>query len=296
MRISELYRPGTPSLSVEVFPPKTAVGDAILHRTLDELAPFRPAFISCTYGAGGSTRTRTVELSIEIQQRYGLTAVAHLTCVGSTRDELIDWLSFAEHNGIDNIMALRGDPPADGPPFRPVPGGLAHANELVSLIREVHPQTGVGVAGYPETHLETPDPQTDLDNLKRKVDAGADVVYTQMFYANEAFHGFRARYERAGIRVPLVPGIMPITDFSRIQRITSMCGATIPDRLAAQLEANRDDKAAQFEIGVEHAIRQCRQLIADQVPGIHFYALNRSQACQRILEALGVESSLRDGD
>ena len=294
MRIRDVYREQDFGLSVEVFPPKTSTGDDVLFRTLDRLAAYRPAFVSCTSGAGGSTRTRTIDLCVEIQKRYKLTATAHLTCVGSTCDDIIDWLSLARRSGLRNIMALRGDPPDGQQTFQPVQGGLCFANELVSLIREHHPDSGVGVAGYPETHQEAPDPQADLDNLKRKVDAGADAVFTQLFYINGNFFDFRERYERAGIRVPLIPGIMPITEFARIKRITSMCGAVFSGQLASNLEAVQDDKQAQFEIGVDHAVRQCRGLIDQGVPGIHFYVLNRYQACERILNTLDMQPSQVD--
>ena len=294
MRIGEIYKGGQFGLSIEIFPPKTAAGDETLFQTLDRLSVYRPSFVSCTYGAGGSTRNRTVELCVEIQRRYKLAATAHFTCVGSTREELLEWLGFAESKGIRNIMALRGDPPEGQERFQAVEGGLQHANELVALIREHHSEMGIGVAGYPEKHLEAPDAQTDLDNLKRKVDAGADAVFTQLFYVNKNFFEFRERFHQVGIAVPLVPGIMPITEFARIQRITAMCGAVFPTDLAQKLEAVQDDKQAQFEIGVEHAIEQCRELIAQDIPGIHFYALNRSKACERILKSLGMEPCQAD--
>ena len=289
MRIGEIYRTGDFGVSVEVFPPKTTKGDAVLFQTLEQLARYRPAFVSCTYGAGGSTRLRTIELCSEIQERYELTATAHLTCVGASRDELIEALTDARRSGIENIMALRGDPPEGEDLFRETTGGFKNANELVDLIRSLNPEMGIGVAGYPEKHPEAPDAQTDLDNLKRKVDAGADAVFTQLFYVNEKFSEFRDRYHRAGIDVPLVPGIMPITEFARIKRIVSLCGAVFPNDLASRLEDVQDDKSAQFEIGVEHAVRQCRELIDQGVPGIHFYVLNRSKACEKILSALGFE-------
>ncbi|MFQ5734769.1 MAG: methylenetetrahydrofolate reductase [NAD(P)H] [Planctomycetaceae bacterium] len=294
VRIAEIYKTGSFGLSIEIFPPKTPAGDDALFATLNTLSRYRPAFVSCTYGAGGSTRERTLELCVEIQNRYGLTATSHFTCVGSTRAELVDWLEQAVNNGIANIMALRGDPPEGQEAFKPVAGGLRYANELVALIRERFPNLGIGVAGYPEKHQEAPDAQTDLDNLKRKVDAGADAVFTQLFFINRNFFEFRERYARAGIAVPLIPGIMPITSYARIKRITAMCGAIFPDDLAAKLEAVRDDKDAQFQIGVDHAIAQCRDLMDAGVPGIHFYALNRSQACAKILEALGFEMSAAD--
>lgn len=295
MRISEIYREPGPGISIEIFPPKTSNGDASLFRTLDRLAAYRPVFVSCTYGAGGSTRNRTIELCEQIQQQYHLTATAHFTCVGSTREELVDWLGSARDHGIENIMALRGDPPSGDEAFQAVAGGLEHANELVTLIRERFPEMGIGVAGYPEKHSEAPDPQVDLENLKRKVDAGADAVFTQLFFVNDHFFEFRDRYQTAGIDVPLIPGIMPITEFARIKRITSMCGVAMPEELSTQLEAVQDDKSAQFEIGVDFAIRQCRELIDRGVPGIHFYALNRSRACERILEGLGHKPPLSRG-
>jgi len=286
MRIRDIYQPGRCGLSIEVFPPKSEQGDAALYETLARLRRFEPRFVSCTYGAGGSTRNRTVEICRAIQERFGLTATAHFTCVGSTRAELLEWLQYAVASGIGNIMALRGDPPQGAAEFRPPPGGLSHANELVTLIRSLHPELGVGVAGYPEKHPEAPDLAADLNNLRRKVDAGADAVFTQLFFVNRSFLEFRERCQQAGIGVPIIPGIMPITEFARIKRITSLCGAIIPDELAARLEAAQDDKAAQFEIGVEHAIQQCRELLAEGVAGMHFYVLNRSEATERILDAL----------
>lgn len=286
MRVGDFYRPGGFGLSIEIFPPKTEDGEQALQKTLDRLAKFQPAFFSCTYGAGGTTRDQTLRWCQEIQDRCGVPATAHFTCVGSTREELLAWLNRATEAGVQNIMALRGDPPQGETTFRAVEGGLRYANELVELIRQHHPEMGIGVAGYPEKHQECVDAATDLVNLKRKVDAGADAVFTQLFYNNENFFRFRENYERAGITVPLVAGIMPITSFARIQRITAMCGAIFPEELSKRLEAVQDDAAAQFEIGVEHAIRQCQELIDRDVPGIHFYVLNKSDACERILGEL----------
>jgi len=285
MRIRDIYARQF-GLSIEVFPPKSEQGDAALWDTLDRLRRFEPAFVSCTYGAGGSTRTRTIDICRTIQDRFGLPATAHFTCVGSTNAELVEWLELASRSGIGNIMALRGDAPQGATGFQPVAGGLRHANELVELIRRHHPEIGIGVAGYPEKHPEATDPACDLANLKRKVDAGADAVFTQLFFANDSFLRFRDACTAAGIDIPIVPGIMPITEFARIKRITAMCGAAMPPNLASQLEAAQDDAEAQFEIGVEYAIAQCRELLAAGVPGIHFYVLNKSQAGERILEAL----------
>lgn len=291
MRIGDVYRQLPFGLSIEVFPPKTTAGDEALFETLGRAAQWNPAFVSCTYGAGGSTSKRTIDLCAAIQDDFNLTATAHFTCVNSTRGELLEWLEAARARGIQNIMALRGDPPSGETEFVQVDGGFRHASELVSLLREHFPDMGIGVAGYPEKHPEALDAAIDLENLKRKADAGADAVFTQLFYVNEHFLRFRDQYEGADIDQPLIPGIMPITEFARIKRIISLCGAEFPADLASRLEAAQGDKAAQFEIGVEHAIEQCQQLIEEGVPGIHFYVLNRMDACDRILEGLDLPTA-----
>jgi len=290
-RIREHYRDGKFGLSIEIFPPKTSKGDASLERSLKRLIPYQPAFISCTYGAGGSTQNRTLDWCLRIQKEFGTAATSHFTCVGATKDDLLTWLREAWQRGIRNIMALRGDPPQGEDSFQAVEGGLQYANELVDLIRAEFPEMGIGVAGYPEKHQECPDAETDLLNLKRKVEAGADAVYTQLFYENANFFRFRDCYASAGISVPLIPGIMPITEFARIKRITSMCGAVFPEALASRLEAVQDDAEAQYAIGVEHAIKQCRELIDQGAPGIHFYVLNKSKACEEILNGLNLVPS-----
>ncbi|MFM7058025.1 MAG: methylenetetrahydrofolate reductase [NAD(P)H] [Planctomycetota bacterium] len=286
MHLADVFQSRRFVLSIEIFPPKTAEGDAALQRSLLTLQKFQPAFLSCTYGAGGSTQDRTLAWCREIRRLLSLPAMAHFTCVGATIQDLVAWLASATEAGVNNIMALRGDPPAGQHAFQAVAGGLQHANELVTLIRQHFPQMGIGVAGYPEKHLEAPSLDADLANLKRKVDAGADAVFTQLFFVNDNFLRFRDRCDQLGIRIPIVPGIMPITDFARIRRITSMCGTVFPEDLAKRLEAVQEDSTAQFEIGVEHAVRQCEELRNSGVPGIHFYALNKSDACERILSAL----------
>lgn len=286
MRIGELYMTRPFGLSIEIFPPKTPAGDEALQETLRRAAFWNPGFISCTYGAGGSTRNRTLEICSAIQNEFDLTATAHFTCVGATQDELVNWLESAGDFGIRNIMALRGDPPSGQSEFVQVAGGFRHANELVALIRERFEDFGIGVAGYPEKHPEAPNLTADLDNLQRKVDSGADAIFTQLFYENECFLRFRDDCEEREIDPPIIPGIMPITEFARIKRITSLCGAKIPATLATKLEAAQDDKSAQFEIGVDFAINQCNELLREGVPGIHFYVLNRMDACDRILAEL----------
>jgi len=289
MRIAEIYCPGRFGLSFEIFPPKTPDGDEALWENVERLSRFNPAFISCTYGAGGSTRTRTVELCEQIQARFALTATAHFTCLGGSLAELREWLALARDRKIKNIMALRGDPPAGQTEFRRVAGGLRHANELVALIKSEYSDFGIGVAGYPEKHPEAQNLDDDLANLKRKVDAGGDAVYTQLFFDNDSFLRFRDRCEKLAIRVPIVPGIMPVLNFAQIKRITSMCGAVLPPGLANRLEAAQEDKEAQFKIGVDFAIGQCHDLLERGIPGIHFYVLNRSQACETILTTLGYQ-------
>lgn len=289
MRIRDLFQARPFVLSVEVFPPKTEAGDEGLYRALERLQVYQPGFVSCTYGAGGSTQGRTREICRRIQSDFKLPATSHFTCVGSTRQELLDWLEQSWQTGVRNIMALRGDPPQGQTEFTAVEGGLTHANQLVELIRQHYPEMGIGVAGYPEKHPEAKDLDTDLVNLKRKVDAGADAVFTQLFYENANFLKFRDRCEKLGIKIPVVPGIMPITEFARIKRITSMCGAVFPTSLASRLEAVQHDAQAQFDIGVEFAIQQCRELIDAGVPGMHFYVLNRSESCERILEGLNLQ-------
>lgn len=288
MRIADVYGEGKFGLSFEIYPPKSDSGEAQLFAALEVLDSFRPAFVSCTYGAGGSTRDKTLELTVKIRDTFGVTAVAHRTCVESTVEEILLWLKQATDLAIENIIALRGDPPKGEATFQRPEGGLAHANELVQLIRRDFPHFGIGVAGYPETHQEASSPEVDLENLKRKVEAGADVVITQLFYNNADFFEFRRRYEQAGITVPLVPGILPVINMAQIQRIASLCGAKLPPSFLADLERHRDDPEGQVEVGVEYAIEQCRELLAAGVPGLHFYVLNKAEAPRRVLQALNI--------
>jgi methylenetetrahydrofolate reductase (NADPH) len=286
MKLAEAYGPNKFGLSFELFPPKTAAGEDALWRNLEELMAFRPSFVTCTYGAGGSTRDKTLEIVTEVQRRHGCAVASHLTCVGSTADQLRSYLAAAKDRGIENIVALRGDPPRGETTFTPVAGGLTYANELVALIRGEFPHFGIAVAGYPETHQEAPSAEVDLENLKRKVTAGGDVIVTQLFYDNTDFLRFRDRCQAIGIRTPIVPGILPVTNYAQVMRITQMCGARLPEMLLEKLNCAGDDETAQFEVGVDHAIQQVRELIAAGVPGIHFYVLNKSPATVRVLEAV----------
>lgn len=286
MRFSEAYGLGRFGLSFELFPPKTAEGETQLFLHLQELVAFQPDFITCTYGAGGSTRSKTLDIISRVHREFNVPVASHLTCVGSTVDDLRAYLREAWERGIENIVALRGDPPKGQTTFSAVAGGLSYANELVSLIASEFPQFGIAVAGYPETHQEAPSPDVDLQNLKRKVDAGADIVLTQLFYDNDDFFRFRDRCQAAGITVPIVPGILPVTNLAQIKRITSLCGAKLPGGFLDALERHSDDETGQFEVGVDYATLQVQELINGEVPGVHFYVLNKSQATARVLSAV----------
>ena len=286
MTISQAYGPGKFGLSFELFPPKTPAGEEELFRHLVELLAFEPSFVTCTYGALGSTQAKTLEVVERVRREFGCPVASHLTCVGSTVDVLRAYLREAHARGVANIVALRGDPPQGETHFQPVAGGLRYANELVALIRDEFPQFGIAVAGYPETHQEAPSPELDLQNLKRKVEAGADAIVTQLFYDNDDFFRFRDRCLQLGIRVPIVPGVLPVTNLAQIRRITSMCGARLPAAFVANLEAHDASPQDQFEVGVEFATAQVQGLLDQGVPGLHFYVLNKSPATCRVLRAV----------
>src|SRR6185436_20021429 len=273
------------TLSFELFPPKTPAGEEAMYASVAELMAFGPDVITCTYGAGGSTRDKTLEITEQVKRRFGVRVASHLTCVGSTVEQLRNYLFEAKARGIDNIVALRGDPPKGEVSFKPVEGGLRYASELVRLVKREFPSFGLAVAGYPETHQEAVNPQADLENLQRKVAAGGEVVITQLFYDNADFFRFREACQALGITVPIVPGILPVTNLSQIQRITSLCKACLPLSFVDAL-SQRNDPEWQFEQGVAYAARQVQELIDAGVPGIHFYVLNRSQATGAVLRAV----------
>jgi methylenetetrahydrofolate reductase (NADPH) len=283
MSLSETYAPGRFGLSFELFPPKTPQGEEQLFAHVAELVKFEPDFITCTYGAGGSTRAKTLDIVSRVKRQFGVRVATHLTCVGSTVDDLRAYLNDATARAVDYVVALRGDPPKGEATFQAVVGGLRYANELVALLKAEFPAYGIAVAGYPETHQEAPSTDVDLANLKRKVDAGADVIVTQLFYDNADFFRFTERCRAVGVRVPIVPGILPVTNFAQIQRITSLCKAKLPTTFVDALSAAGDDDDAQFEIGVDYATRQVDELIRHGVCGMHFYVLNKSQATARVL-------------
>jgi methylenetetrahydrofolate reductase (NADPH) len=286
MKIRNRLNPSNPCFSFEFFPPKTDEGTANLLKTLEDLAPLEPGFVSVTYGAGGSTRDKTVELVTRIKQSTGIEAMAHLTCVGHTREELREILGRLAAAKIDNVLPLRGDPPQGQKEFIPAQGGFSHATELVQFIRDEDFNFCLGGACYPEGHVETASRDDDLRHLKAKVDAGLDFLITQLFFDNAFYFDFVERARRAGINIPIVPGIMPITNYEQVQRFTRMCGATVPLRLGLQLERVKDQPEAVVQLGVAHATVQCMELLARGVPGIHFYTLNKSPATRMIVGAL----------
>lgn len=286
--ISELLKGGRPLRSLEFFPPKDDAGVESLRRTASALKQIAPDFVSVTYGAGGSTRDRTAQVSALLRGDFGFTVMPHLTCVGHSRAELNDIGDRIHSGGFRNIMTLRGDPPKDAKEFKAAPDGLNHADELVTLLKRRHPDFCLGVAGYPEKHPEAPSAEADLAHLKSKVDAGAAFVTTQLFFDNEAYHRFVDRCRSAGIKVPIVPGIMPVLSLKQIQRFTAMCGATLPEKLLRRLEAAGEQAEVVEAIGIEWALGQIRDLLARGAPGYHLYILNRAKGALAL--AAGLEA------
>jgi methylenetetrahydrofolate reductase (NADPH) len=286
MKIKDLFGRGKPLFSFEFFPPKDEAGVAALFDTVNRLRDLHPSFVSVTYGAGGSTRRKTIELTKRIKQELGIEAMSHLTCVGHSRGEIRTILDEIEAAGIENIMTLRGDPPRGKAEFVPHPDGFRYADELVAFIRSRKPDMCLGVAGYPEGHPEATSKEADLSNLKKKVDAGADFIVTQLFFDNRDYFNLVDRALALGIRLPVIPGIMPITDVGQIKRFTQMCGAKIPSALLAELEMADGIKEAVVKIGIRYSTAQCESLLKNGAPGIHFYTLNRSTSTQKILSDL----------
>jgi len=285
MKIIEKLASKKPSFSFEFFPPKDEEGKERLFETVAHLSPYEPTFVSVTYGAGGSTRKLTVDLTVRIERESGIEAMAHLTCVGATRDEINGVLGQLREGGIQNVLALRGDPPQGASEFRATEGGFAHASELIEHIHSAHDFCLAG-ACYPEKHPEAASAEEDLLNLKKKVDAGAQFLITQLFFEAKTYFSFVERARAIGIDVPIIAGIMPITNVKQVKRFTAMCGATIPPELLARLEEVHGDPHEVRRVGVEHAIGECRALLDGGATGIHFYTLNRSTATVEILEKI----------
>jgi methylenetetrahydrofolate reductase (NADPH) len=287
MRIIEIMKTTRPVFSFEFFPPKSAEDMDKLFHILKELRSLSPAYISVTYGAGGGTRDRTLEVVERAKSEIGLESAAHLTCVGHSRTEVRSILDALKRSGIENVVALRGDPPKGEARFTPHPHGFRHASELTAFIRKAYPFC-IAVAGYPEGHIESPNKETDWNYLSEKANAGADLIITQLFFENAYFYEFERKVRERGVTVPIVPGIMPITNLHQILRFTRICGATIPDKVVTDLDMIKGDYEAVHRYGVEYATRQCRDLLAHGVPGIHFYTLNKAHSTVRILKNLGL--------
>jgi methylenetetrahydrofolate reductase (NADPH) len=289
VRIDEILSRGDdPVFSFEFFPPKTPEGERNLYNALSELRPLEPAYVSVTYGAGGSTRDKTLEIVQRIKEEFDLEAMAHFTCVEQTVEEIESTLQRMRDAGLDNVLALRGDPPAGQAEWTKTEGGLEFSHELVGLIRSNH-DFSVGAACFPETHIHATSPEDDLRYLREKVDAGVDFLITQMFFHNDLYFDFVERARAIGIDVPIIPGIWPITNVAQIKKVTELCAATIRPELLAELEARADEPEAALDFGVAYATLQCAELLREGAPGIHFYTLNRSPATRAILGALKLQ-------
>ena len=287
MRIDRLFKLGLPTLSFEFFPPKTEAGFTQLYQTIDELHPLKPSYVSVTYGAGGSTRQKTVDLVERIQNELTIRSMAHLTCVGHTADEIGSILDTLWNSGIRNVLALRGDPPVGQSQFTATEGGFANSSELVKYIRARH-DFCIGVAGYPEGHPQCLNRTRDLEHLAQKVDNGGNFIITQLFFDNTDFYRFRDTARSMGIKVPIVAGLMPILNVAQTKRFVSMCGAKIPHPLLTRLEGLEANPEAVYQAGIEYAIKQCEDLLRNGVEGIHFYTLNKSNATVEICKALDI--------
>jgi methylenetetrahydrofolate reductase (NADPH) len=284
--IAELFAQRRPLRSLEFFPPKDDAGVEALRATASALKRMAPDFVSVTYGAGGSTRERTAQVSEILRSEFGFTVMPHLTCVGHSRAELSDVADRIYDGGFRNIMTLRGDPPKGETTFTPYKDGLRYASDLVGLLKQAHADLCLGVGGYPERHPEATSLEIDLENLKRKVDAGADFITTQLFFDNAVYFRFVERCRSAGISVPIVPGIMPVLSLKQIQRFTSMCGATLPAKLITRLEAAAENSEVVETLGIDWALNQIRELLAQGAPGYHLYILNRAKAALTLAAGL----------
>jgi methylenetetrahydrofolate reductase (NADPH) len=292
VHIADVLRSHRPALSFEFFPPKTQEGSDTLFQTISDLTPLEPAYVSVTYGAGGSTRQLTHDLVVRLAQELGITIVSHLTCVGASKDEIKQILERYAESGIHNIMALRGDAPKEAQgKWQQHPDGFLYAAELVAFIKKHFPQMGVGVAGFPEGHPETPNRLKEIDHLKSKIDAGADYICTQLFFENRDFYDYQERCALAGIHVPIIAGIMPITSRKGMQRMAELSlGSRFPAKLLRALARAEDDEYAE-NVGIHWATEQVRDLIDNGSAGIHFYTLNKSKATLKIYQALGIKKS-----
>lgn len=287
MKVSEALGKGS-TLSFEFFPPKTPEQETHLFAVLEQLKTFKPDFVSVTYGALGTTCERTFQWVKAIKEKFAIPPVAHLTCIAADKKSIAAQIEAFDAIGVNNILALRGDVPEGTPDFTPPPDGFSHARELVAFIKQLKPSFCVGVAGHPEGHCEAPSLERDTLFLKEKIDAGADYVITQLFFDNRYYFDFVDRCRKAGIKVLIIPGIMPITSLHQIKKMTGICGATIPQKLLEQLEKHEADKEAIAKIGEEYAVLQCQELLEADVPGLHFFVMNQSGPISKVLGQLKV--------
>jgi len=297
MKLQEIYKSNKPVISFEIFPPKAKNTEELnqkINELLDELrvlSKFNPAFISVTYGAGGSTRETTLDIVTKIKNNLNIRPMPHFTCVGSSKDYILEYLKKIESAGIENILALRGDPPKGETCFVKPKDGFGYANELVDFIKS-NTNLGIAVAAYPECHTECCSLEQDIENLERKIKSGSDVAITQVFYDNNRYFNFMEKAQKQGINIPIIPGILPITSYSQIERISTLSGCKLPAELSLKLAENKDDNEAIKQIGIEFAIKQCDELLEYGVSGIHFYPLNKAFAVKSVLENIKTEQKV----
>lgn len=285
LKIEEILKQDRPILSFEFFPPKKPESEYILHETVEILSRFSPDFVSVTYGAGGSTRDNTLRWTLDIKEKYSLDVMMHLTCIASSRADIKEIAATLNKCGIGNVLALRGDPPKDLP-HEMIKEDFHFAFELVECLKDLG-DFSIGVAGYPEGHLEAPSLERDVEYLRKKVDAGAKFVITQVFFDNRYYFDFMDRVLAAGVNVPIIPGIMPIVNLGQVQKFTQMCGASVPASVVDEMEGRGE--VDMMKVGVDYAAHQCRQLLESGAPGLHFYTLNRNHATERVLEQIGTD-------
>jgi len=286
MKVSEALNKGKPTLSFEFFPPKTTEQEEHLFQVIAELKKFNPDYVSVTYGALGTAHEKSFFWVKEIKEKFGIEPVAHLTCVAASKEEMSQRLKKLAEIKVENILALRGDPPIGEEKFVPPADGFRHATDLVSFIKEHNPDFCIGVAGYPEKHPEAKSLDSDINHLKAKVDAGADYIVTQLFFDNDDYFSFVAKCRSDGIKVPIIPGLMPITSVKQLKKMTEICGAKIPGDLMEKLEEADGDKEAVVEVGVEQTVKQCQELLKNGAPGLHFFVMNQSGVISKILEKI----------
>lgn len=293
MKIKDLFLNNTFVLSFEIFPPARNGNLYEIFQTIQQLVTLNPDFISVTYGAGGGTQDLTFKISSKIKNSFRTEVLTHLTCVNATKDDIANIINELKKENIKNILALRGDPPQGTSSFIKTEGGFGYADELVEFITS-YDDFSIGVAGYPEGHVEAPTLDADVDNLKRKIDAGADFIITQLFFNNDDYYRYRDKVTARGVTVPIIPGIFPIFNFKQISKIASLCGAVIPKQLHDRLNVVRDRSEQVEKYGIEYALHQSENLLSNDIPGIHFYSMNRSRHVDHIVRELNIDRKVHN--